>query len=769
MPYELKGKCVYNEDTGKRVGCSSTIEKAKKHLTKLRSLHEEEELANGINQYFQDILETPKDAKVLRSINTNFIKKEVSQEQDEEIKDYFVRIQQIAEEDPPIFPKELVRYFENLDDRYFPRDGRKMFAKWLGNALYYEETDGENSPGTYGAFQALESYNNDIRYIVDYLNGAEQVSNGIWNYSFTQMVDTSREWHNELKGVEQIGDYETKNVIHDFNNGFIMVEVPSQDLEVEGNKMGHCVGGYCEYVSGGSSKIFSLRDKRNEPHVTIEIDPRGPLVHQLQADAGSSQDAEIVQIKGKGNDIPVEKYRLMVKQWIQDNFEPAAYLVSDDYLDMLSSEEKLEITNKEEIGSLTKKRIKLAIAADVNTSDDILLVLVKGQEEGWQDQERLISKIVLNAGAGLRVLKEIIKIELKSNFLRDDANLIFNLHAYDKRLSPKQENIFKQREAPEFLEDAWEDIIKPSLSGTKKGFLSAAVMIRAIAEHPHSSISVKEDILNTIVNDDISKKILNIKPKLGADTEDWKGEKDEGFRHPSDGPSGKINILKEFAGAINGLAESNISREALQKIYDFGQTKEFQEKFDIRWLNQTLVKNRNVSSEMVGDILTRGINLGFLTIKNIITNKNIPTKHKYHAMKIAHLRVGVREDGQSATYIRLITKEVLDTSDQQDPKFMVWLINSGWLDWYFGVKGPKAKELRVGSFSGPGQEVLEKYKQDFKQHYVDKISNSKQSDILSEIKDYFNNLTDDDYLKFDDHPQSSIGKLLDKEEPAPWD
>jgi hypothetical protein len=41
-------------------------------------------------------------------------------------------------------------------------------------------------------------------------------------------------------------------------------------LKFEGDTMGHCVGQYCDEVGGGQSNIYSLRDRRGEPHVTIE-------------------------------------------------------------------------------------------------------------------------------------------------------------------------------------------------------------------------------------------------------------------------------------------------------------------------------------------------------------------------------------------------------------------------------------------------------------------------------------------------------------------
>jgi len=44
-------------------------------------------------------------------------------------------------------------------------------------------------------------------------------------------------------------------------------------LAEEGNQMGHCVGGYCEGVASGESKIYSLRDKKGLSHVTVEVSP----------------------------------------------------------------------------------------------------------------------------------------------------------------------------------------------------------------------------------------------------------------------------------------------------------------------------------------------------------------------------------------------------------------------------------------------------------------------------------------------------------------
>ena len=44
-------------------------------------------------------------------------------------------------------------------------------------------------------------------------------------------------------------------------------------LKYEGETMGHCVGGYCPDVLSGNTRIFSLRDAKGEPHVTVETRP----------------------------------------------------------------------------------------------------------------------------------------------------------------------------------------------------------------------------------------------------------------------------------------------------------------------------------------------------------------------------------------------------------------------------------------------------------------------------------------------------------------
>ena len=118
-------------------------------------------------------------------------------------------------------------------------------------------------------------------------------------------------------------------------------------LKYEGDTMGHCVGGYCPDVVEGRTKIFSLRDRRGEPHVTVEVRP--PLVTHFPREAREKFVAEqkaknpdanwneydflewakkegveappdrILQIKGKGNARPVGKYDQYTQDFVKGN------------------------------------------------------------------------------------------------------------------------------------------------------------------------------------------------------------------------------------------------------------------------------------------------------------------------------------------------------------------------------------------------------------------------------------------------------------------
>jgi hypothetical protein len=129
-------------------------------------------------------------------------------------------------------------------------------------------------------------------------------------------VAKSKQWHAQMEAARRDPSkfspkqlFEgTKEMLPTADN-MKWVDVRTPDaLSLEGNIMGHCVGGssYCNAVAKETTKIVSLRDKKGIPHVTIEI--------QKDRDGKFSR---IAQIKGTGNNSP-EKYFTQVDDFLKD-------------------------------------------------------------------------------------------------------------------------------------------------------------------------------------------------------------------------------------------------------------------------------------------------------------------------------------------------------------------------------------------------------------------------------------------------------------------
>lgn len=93
----------------------------------------------------------------------------------------------------------------------------------------------------------------------------------------------------------------------------------SGKLSEEGNTLGHCVGGYCDAVASGESKIYSLRDEKGKSHVTIEVEPKGmEKSADLAGNDTYTADADnIVQIRGKQNRAPASQYLPYVQDFVR--------------------------------------------------------------------------------------------------------------------------------------------------------------------------------------------------------------------------------------------------------------------------------------------------------------------------------------------------------------------------------------------------------------------------------------------------------------------
>lgn len=111
----------------------------------------------------------------------------------------------------------------------------------------------------------------------------------------------------EAEGFPTVKQYDTGykwlDLKHNDSN-----DATRRALKEEGDAMGHCVGGYCDQVLGGRTKILSLRNPKGQPRVTVEL-----RMH------GEGPDWQIQQIKGPTNRKPSAAEIPMIQDFIKNN------------------------------------------------------------------------------------------------------------------------------------------------------------------------------------------------------------------------------------------------------------------------------------------------------------------------------------------------------------------------------------------------------------------------------------------------------------------
>lgn len=142
----------------------------------------------------------------------------------------------------------------------------------------------------------------DFQFVVDW---AKKEKPDIFSLSFEEAYRLSDEWHKNIKFVLKNrifeDDKDESRIIYRCNDGkhfFLLLK--ASDLDSEGNIMRNCVGSYKNKVSAGRSLIISLRDNKNQPHVTIEVDV---------------QTSTVTQVRGKANAVPTEEYMKLITEF----------------------------------------------------------------------------------------------------------------------------------------------------------------------------------------------------------------------------------------------------------------------------------------------------------------------------------------------------------------------------------------------------------------------------------------------------------------------
>ena len=199
---------------------------------------------------------------------------------------------------------EIAQGWEKLSDASISIDSAKDYIKELklNDKMYNELTSGraknnsvpewleKTSPET-PIYSAKDNAYRSLGFdhVLDVLK--EDVAAGrirpeqLNKVSMEQAVRRTYEYDQEMaKKMREAAIKQTEGMpVHkEYPGGYKWIELKSGDdakttadaLKYEGDTMGHCVGNYCPDVMEGKSRIYSLRDVKGEPHVTVEIKPQ---------------------------------------------------------------------------------------------------------------------------------------------------------------------------------------------------------------------------------------------------------------------------------------------------------------------------------------------------------------------------------------------------------------------------------------------------------------------------------------------------------------
>jgi len=207
----------------------------------------------------------------------------------------------------------------------------------------------------------------------------EQTGADIEKMTIVEALQASDDWHSAMAGAgsgKQYGPVNQNLILYgpqwnkpEWNGWTIQKVVTKNDLLVEGNKMNHCVGSYANEVRYGRVTIVSLRDPRNNPHVTLEFD--------------GNQIKNANQIRGNSNKEPDDEYKAMIKEWISslgwdvsfNDMDPGLEMFNSAYSDVQEMVDSLDVIGSSDDYGMSSQEIERIDFGDLITE------LTKAQEK----------------------------------------------------------------------------------------------------------------------------------------------------------------------------------------------------------------------------------------------------------------------------------------------------------------------------------------------------------------------------------------------------
>ena len=191
----------------------------------------------------------------------------------------------------PYAPQPLQRqagakldWLREREDKFFKSEEGQLAFEWLersvkGNEkldplapwIWRELKKGRIQPRQPGGWSP-----GHLSHLADWFASNSPTRRGVDIMQLTsdEVLEKLKEWDVELASKMDEAQTEGGTVVAKLDDGWTIRQITNTDeAKQEGDAMGHCVGGYGNSIQNGHMLIYSLRDPKNQPHGTIEIDP----------------------------------------------------------------------------------------------------------------------------------------------------------------------------------------------------------------------------------------------------------------------------------------------------------------------------------------------------------------------------------------------------------------------------------------------------------------------------------------------------------------
>lgn len=270
----------------------------------------------------------------------------------------------------------------------------KKYSIWIANQLI--KINHKNKDVFY-------EFENNINTIIDWKKEVQGIN--LNDYNLYTALKEAREFQKSLF-TNNDNSLTNTNVILDCGDYKWVQLITKYDCIEEGNAMGHCIGNssHSSRIASGNSIAFSLRDKFNKPHLTLEA---------------SISDKEIFEFKGNSNNLPKKEYlNYFAKLNEKYNFLTITDSTIKSFEYNVNAVEEISKINKDFFSFDFKIRIGLLPFSEGESYFDLLTINIQDREINIPDNVEFYNSIEIISNDNISLGNNLLiggNLSLKTN------------------------------------------------------------------------------------------------------------------------------------------------------------------------------------------------------------------------------------------------------------------------------------------------------------------------------------------------------------------